>query len=156
MSLEPRGGQTKQLIADAGRCYPYFAFYNDAKFFPALFPACGCDYHGPSYCGCLLVSAPEVQTRGSRDPVELVGVSIPLHCLLGDNGQDKDVVKAVADNLRIDLRREREPPNRILSLLNSISKEPGGEDRGYLSERKLAWGSAHSRGLKSAYDAKYT
>jgi hypothetical protein len=142
-SLRPQGGQTSQLIADAGNCYPFFALYNGARHFPAPYPACQCgEYRGPSYCGCLLVSALEVQSRNSNDPADLVSDARPWHCLLCEAGKlgKSDLVEVVADNLRIDLRRDLDERDPVLALASLIGRKPSDRDgsQNYLHERKLA------------------
>lgn len=144
-SLDPQGQQTSQLIRDARtwKCHPFFAFYNDATYFPKPYPVCLCDeYRAPSYCGCVLVPAPLVQKLGTKNPTVLANVAFPWHCLLCDNGRTRhaDLASIVAGKLGIDLREEVAAPAHMLDLVEATDKELHGLDRGqsYLERRKLA------------------
>jgi hypothetical protein len=144
-SLDPQGGQTTQLIKDATKwgSHPYFAFYNDETFFPQSFPVrrC-CEYHGPSYCGCLLVPAMEVLKLGSKNPTHFSRVALPLHCIVcGQQGSlNSDLASTVANNLGIDIRSGFMGAEQTFRLTDYIGKDPEDVDGHckYLQERNLA------------------
>ncbi len=89
-SLDPRGAQTRTLIAQAKRwkAHPAFVFYNDKASVGASGPirtiaGCQCDgFKGPSYWGAAIAHASHVYAVGQKQFAPLRSLMIPWHCMM--------------------------------------------------------------------------
>jgi hypothetical protein len=89
-SLNPRGAQTRTLIAQAKRwqAIPAFVFYNgkvgvDASGITALRGGCKCEaFKGRSFWGATIARAEHVREVGQKQFASLKPAMLPWHCMM--------------------------------------------------------------------------